>query len=112
MSFADKIKTKRNERGLSQRQLADALGVSSSLLAMYETGKRKPSFEMLCALGRYFNIRINDLVDDSEEIADGVPDAQKQVLTLDEQKMLDAYRSAEPIWRQAALDILLAHKTQ
>ncbi len=63
MGFPENLKALRKQRGVTQKQLAEHLGVSSSLFAMYETGKRKPSFEMLCTLGGYFGVRINELVD-------------------------------------------------
>ena len=56
MEFKDVLKKLRKERGLSQTELASKLGVSYSLIGMYETGNRKPSYEMLEAIGDYFNV--------------------------------------------------------
>lgn len=64
MSFAEKLKYYRSQRQLSQRQLAEEFQVSHSLITMYENGRRKPSFEMLCAIADYFGVRVNDLVAD------------------------------------------------
>lgn len=44
--FPERLKDLRKEKGMTQIELATALGVSSGTIAMWETGKRKPSFEM------------------------------------------------------------------
>ena len=44
--FPERLKDLRKEKGMTQIELATALGVSSGTVAMWETGKRKPSFEM------------------------------------------------------------------
>lgn len=56
MEFKDVLKKLRKDRGLSQIELAAKLSVSPGLIGMYETGNRKPSFEMLEAIGDYFNV--------------------------------------------------------
>lgn len=56
MEFKDVLKNLRKARGLSQIELAAKLGVSPALIGMYETGQRKPSFEMEEAIGDFFNV--------------------------------------------------------
>lgn len=46
----------RQNAGLSQRQVAEALGLERSTYAYYETGKIHPSCEMVIKLSRIFNI--------------------------------------------------------
>lgn len=50
MEFKDRLKSLRLKNGLSQAILADMLDVSSSLIGLYETGKRKPSAEKIESL--------------------------------------------------------------
>ena len=45
--FADRLKTLRAEKGITQVQLAEILGVTKGTVAMWETGKREPNFETL-----------------------------------------------------------------
>ena len=57
--IAERIKQLRKERGMTQIELANALGVSNGTVAMWETGKRKPSFDMLDRLSEVFDRRID-----------------------------------------------------
>lgn len=58
------IRNYRQLRGMTQTQLANALGCASSTVAMYETGKREPDMDTIEAIADIFNIRIRDLVPD------------------------------------------------
>ena len=55
MGFPERFKQLRKEKGLTQVEIAKALGVSSGTIAMWETGKRKPQFEMLDKLNTFFD---------------------------------------------------------
>lgn len=47
--------------------LADLSGVSESAIGMYETGKRKPSFEVLLRLSEALGCTVDELVREKEE---------------------------------------------
>lgn len=97
MQFGENLRILRKQRGLNQRELADALGVSHSLIAQMETGRKKPSFETLCLIGDYFHISIGDLVQEDATIPD------------DKTRLLDAWENADPIYKGIAMDILTSH---
>lgn len=59
--FKDVIKRLRNEKSFSQEQLAEKLKVSSSTVAMWETGKRTPSPEVYEDISDYFNVDMDYL---------------------------------------------------
>ena len=62
MAQFDKIlKLLRNEKNMSQQELADALGISKSSINMYERGERQPNFEVLETIADYFNVDIDYL---------------------------------------------------
>ncbi len=50
MSFKDKLKEIRIEKGLTQNEVASLLGVSKSCYAGYEQGYREPDFKTLTKL--------------------------------------------------------------
>ena len=60
-SFAENLKMLRKYKNLSQDKLADELHLSRSLIGMWESGQRKPSFETLELLADFFNVRLDDL---------------------------------------------------
>ena len=57
--FGRNFKELRLRKGLTQDQIASLLGVSKSRISMYETGNRRPSFEMLELISDFFNVDMN-----------------------------------------------------
>ncbi len=56
MEIGKVIKELREERNLTQQQLASALNVDKSTIAKYETGDRLPNIEMSVKLALFFNV--------------------------------------------------------
>lgn len=52
----------RRRRGLSQANLAKALGISTSAIAMYEQGRREPSVSIIIALAATLDVTIDYLL--------------------------------------------------
>lgn len=67
MDFPERLKQLRKEKGLTQITLAQALGVSSGTVAMWETGKRKPQFEMLDKLCTFFDRSMDYILGNSDD---------------------------------------------
>lgn len=61
MPFGSVLKRLRMQNGLTQKQLADVLGISESTVGMYERGHREPAFELLEAIADYFNVDMDYL---------------------------------------------------
>ena len=52
----EKLRLLRIKYGFSQKQVADKIGVSPSVVSGYETGERTPSTEVLLSLSYLYNI--------------------------------------------------------
>lgn len=52
--IAERIKDLMDERGLNQRALEQAIGISNQAISFWLAGKRKPGAEAIIALARYF----------------------------------------------------------
>lgn len=65
--FPERLKQLRKEKGMTQIDLAKTLGVSSGTVAMWETGKRKPSFDMFDRLTEVFDRRIDYILGTTDE---------------------------------------------
>ena len=50
------LKSLRKERNVSQKELAEALNVSQTSVALWETGKRKPSLETIMQISTFFAV--------------------------------------------------------
>ena len=61
-----RLKQLRQERGLTQQQLADDLGLNSVTYLRYEKGQREPSIDLLIVFAEYFDVSIDFLVGLSE----------------------------------------------
>ena len=74
----ENLKKIRNERNISQKTVADFLGVSQQAYANYENGKRQPEYKILAILADYFNVSVDYLLG-REEIkkAPAVAEAEK-----------------------------------
>lgn len=61
-SISKIITDKRREKGVTQEQLADYIGISKASVSKWETGLSYPDITFLPLLASYFNITIDDLM--------------------------------------------------
>ena len=54
--FIENLKSAREERSLTQKQVAEALGVSDRTYSKWETGETEPGIELLCCLGEFYSM--------------------------------------------------------
>ena len=56
MGLSERLKELRNSKGLTQKELAEATGLSVASIISYENGLRKPNFKALTVLEEYFGV--------------------------------------------------------
>lgn len=62
--FSNKLKELREEKGLTQAQLAEVFQVSKSAIANYESGFRLPKDNLMWKkIANYFNVSVDYLMD-------------------------------------------------
>lgn len=76
MKFNEKIIRLRKIKGITQDELASAVGVSRQAVYKWECGQSYPEVAKLIEIKLLFNISIDDLLDDSFEIA--LPEKKKR----------------------------------
>ena len=67
MDFAERLKNLRKDNGYTQVTLAEALGVSKGTVAMWETGKRTPDYEIINIMSDMFDRRIDFILGYSDD---------------------------------------------
>lgn len=70
MSIGERIYKLRDERRLSQDELADRIGVSRQTISNWETDKVRPDTDKLLTLCKEFDVSADYLLFGKEEIAD------------------------------------------
>lgn len=60
------VRALRDSRGLSQADLAEALGVSRQTINSIENDRYTPSLPLALAIGRFFDQRVEEVFDDDE----------------------------------------------
>lgn len=65
-SLADQFKKVRTEMGLTQKQVADGIGIAEQAYQRYEYGRTIPSALVLIALADYFDVSLDYLVGRSD----------------------------------------------
>ncbi|MHC1772911.1 MAG: helix-turn-helix domain-containing protein [Flexilinea sp.] len=63
INIANVLVNKRKEKGITQDELANYIGVSKASVSKWETGQSYPDVTFLPQLAAYFNISIDDLMD-------------------------------------------------
>lgn len=63
MEFSAQLRTARITAGLTQRQVADAMGITNSTYCGYETGKREPDVAKIKQLSKILKVPADELLD-------------------------------------------------
>lgn len=85
MNFANRLSELRKEYKMTQKELADRLGVARGTIGMYEIGRREPDTDTLYRLSKIFNVSIDYLIgktnikDTADEITNAVSDEPELV---------------------------------
>ncbi len=58
----EKLKELRNKYGYSQKEVADRLDVSPSIVSGYETGERTPSIDVLISISYLYGCSVDYLI--------------------------------------------------
>lgn len=90
------LKKLRISRGLTQKQLADALGIDRTAVAKYETGKNGATSEMLEKISDFFGVTADHLLGREQELHFATyGDDELDSKTLDEIAAFAAYARAQ-----------------
>lgn len=66
-NFSDHLKSLRQSKGVTQKQLGEAIGSSERGIQNYELGISKPKYEIILALADYFEVSTDYLLGRTED---------------------------------------------
>ena len=90
--FASLLKQLRAKKGVSQLELAKAIGVSNGNVGDWERGRSKPGYDALIALSRFFEVsagRLLEIPKVSDLVCDGVPLSEAEADLIAMYRILD-----------------------
>ncbi len=64
--LGNRLKGLRNKKGMTQKELADMLGVTDGAIGMWERGRREPDGDKLSQLARIFGVSVDYLLGHSD----------------------------------------------
>lgn len=67
VAFSDRLRGLREARGLTQRELAEAIGVSRQAIGLYEVGAREPDLATVQRLAHALRTSISYLVGETDD---------------------------------------------
>jgi transcriptional regulator with XRE-family HTH domain len=103
--FSELLRELRSKKGVTQVELAKAIGVSNGNVGDWERGRSKPGYEALVALARYFEIDAGRLLElpplpSNPPTCDGVPLSQLEA------DFLAMFRLLPPDAREEIFDLV------
>jgi len=89
MSFETRLGLLRKSAGITQGELAKAIGASQSTISQLEAGTRRPSYQTLQAIARALSIPVSSLLS-----------GEMEGLSKEEEEHFREYRSLSPEARE------------
>jgi len=95
--IARNIALLREQKGLTQRELAENVGVKHNAVSNWESGKNSPDIEKIFDLADYFKVNVSDIFgqESSGEI--------DYILSKKEKDLIDAFRALNQVGRDTSL---------
>lgn len=92
MEFGEKLKKLRAENNMTQKELAEKIGVKRGTIGSYETQGKKPRYKTLKKIAQVLNCSINYLLDTPNDFnqkdTDSDFDFQKYITKINERREL------------------------
>ena len=88
--MVENLRILRNAKGMSQQQLADAIGVTQQAIHQYETDKVEPDLTNLMRLADVLEVSVDLLIGHQ-----AVDPTSNNLISNDEYSIIDIYRSLD-----------------
>ena len=88
MGKYERIRNLREDRDMTQKQIADILFMQLTQYRRYESGERELPLDLAISLSRFYNVPIDYIAGVSDKIT-----ISEETLTADEKHLIENYRS-------------------
>ena len=110
-AFVKVLRDKMNKKQVSQKELADAIGVAKTTLNAWYTGRAMPRAGKVELLARFFDCSIEDFLPSAKPIKDDYDDidtdlAANLILTPRVMAIMQAFQTLTPEQQQLIADII------
>ena len=89
------LKQLRKERGATQEQLAEVLGVSGRTVSRWETGANMPDLSILILLADHYNVEIREILDGERKSENMDPEVKETAEKMADYTSLEKERLAK-----------------
>lgn len=96
MSFCDILKGLRQEKGVTQYEVATACSLTPTCICQLETGARNPTGSTVAALAKYFNCSADYLLELEDDFGVRTAAPSGDNYSTDERQLIDKYRVLNP----------------
>ena len=110
MTFKEKLTVLRKNKGLTQDEFAKAVGVSRQAVYKWENGNSYPEVPKLLEIKALFGISLDDLFDDSYEVA--VPEKKKRSAKKAAAEKIDTPVIETPVEEKAEAPVIEEKKPE
>lgn len=111
MTIGNVIIELRSEHNLSQKKLADAIGISQSAIAQIELNRNEATASTIRKLSEYFQVSTDFLLNMDDNIGVRTTDAMHDAYTSEERNLINDYRSLNPACQKLVKDTIKTLRT-
>ena len=111
------LKDLRKEKGITQEQLAEKLGVSGRTISRWETGNNMPDISLLVEIAEYFDVSIPEIIkgerksEDMKEEAKEVAETMSDYAKTEKEQLVKSIRNMSLIGLAALLVYMVLNVT-
>lgn len=88
------LKQLRNEKGITQEQLAEILGVSGRTVSRWETGSNLPDLSVLVQISEYYEVEMKEILNGERKSGNMDKDQKETLLKVADYNELEKKRAA------------------
>lgn len=104
----ENLKKLRFESGISQKQLADFIGVSQQSVNKYENHNIEPDIEVMIKIADYFNTSVDYLIGHTD-VRRKIEIMQTHELNAEESSIIEGYRTLSDIQKQCIATVIKSY---